>query len=140
MADLPLGNLAGAVIALVAAQADPDVPADIMSVDLNGWTEGNPWIMMQLTPGSKTGTASWWLREQRIIFSVYGPDYDTSYTLASKLFSMLMDKSVAPGWNSGGVAIDDTDVGMEIAWLPDPLTSKPRFTFELSFNAHPIAT
>lgn len=136
----PMGNLAACVIALVAAQADPDVPASLLSVDLIGWTEGQPWVQMQLTPGGRTGDAGWWIREQRLIFNVYGPDYDTSYTLASKLFSMLTDKQVAPGWTSNGVAISDTEGTMELAWLPDPLTSKPRFTFEIAFTAVPAAT
>lgn len=140
MMNAPLGNLVAAVMALVAAQSTPPCDPDVMSVNDVGYVEGQPWVTLQLVPGGSGGTAGWWVREQEIVFKVYGAGYDDTYTMASALLSLLTDKSVAPGWSSSGVLISDTDIGMEMAYLPDPQSDKPLITFSIRFTALPAVS
>jgi hypothetical protein len=141
----PLGSPVGAVLSFLRTNVDVIAadPSFTFSTDLVGWDEGASggiWCTAVRHGGRATGENSLlWLREVDIQLDWLGAlgTNERLEAFAEQCMTSL-GQIHQVGYKGVGIGISGTEVLMDLAWLPDPLTEKPRWTASVTVTCAPI--
>lgn len=135
-----LGDTIAAALTFLRADADMQgISGWTLSTDLVGWDEVALWATLQRIPGGQPDAVP--VLHHRIVraqLDVYGPDMESTQELGEQVLDSLYKINSVGYRSSFGAAVVDVAIDMDLGWLPDPQTLKPRWTALLSFGCVPV--
>lgn len=137
-----LGDPVAAALTFLRADTGMlSLPGWTLSTDLVGWDENALWATLQQIPGgAPAAIPALYYRDLNFQLDVYGPDRESTQVLGEQILDSLYKINQVSYRSHIGVSIVDVAVTMDLGWLPDPQTLKPRWTALLSFGCIPVTT
>lgn len=139
MSALVMGDPVDAVIQYLRADHQVQSFSQLqLSTDLIGWDENSFWVTFQQTGGAMPEGPSLFLRKPHVQIDFYGaPGTRSALGVIGNTILAVLYEINSTGYRGPGVGIASVDLDMDLAWLPDPQTSKPRYTSSVSLVCVP---
>lgn len=135
---LPLGDVEGAAIAYLNTVSIPNDPQ--FSTDLVGWVEDSMRVTLLRSGGNPLHSEQvLYRRDVRLQVDVYGPDRESTAAVGEAVLGAMFALNQVPfAAPAAGVNLDNCDVEMDLSWLPDPKTLKPRWVSTVILGCRPL--